>query len=600
MAPQVPTYQPRVEESALPRVSVPTDAPPSAFNLGQSRNQLDAAETGLVDKGIALAADYRQKVSDVQLQDLKAKTTMASNDLKFGEDGAFKKKQLDAAGVTQDYGDRYKKQVADIANSIPDEYTRSRYQAVANEIGADLHTDLEKHTYQEQQTYNVNALGASVMAYQQDGQLNYMKPGAVEKSIEDQRIAFEAHRGTTDINIDEAMMKARSKTYEGVLTRMLTNDQDQLAAQKFQEWRPQMDQVDAQGIEHHIAEAKQLRESDQTWQGIKDYKLPDGSPDQAKMQAEIYARPDLSLEDKHKQMEYAKARAGEEHAQKLAFDQANERDFGNQVLQGKQQGADLNSALKLANQMGIDDVDRAGKAEYARKTYSPTITEDPVLTQNLWEGVQNGTVDKSQLLQSLKNDEISGATYKTLNEARYRVATSADSPEMRLVMDKIKAQADATFGTFDKANKAIYLNTVKELSLGKTPDQAWKISQDKIKEVPETSGWFSTGPRYIEADSKKIDAQRMAMGKANEDVGPAQIKGIQSGISMQLNRPAMPADIDAFAAHLGGYDQLKLGTPTNAAISSLIRAGKPVTTGNINAILAIHPDGNYTPKGAKR
>lgn len=249
--PTVPVAERRVQEQGLPNFRAPTDANDEAFGAGPSSQRVTQSEHFALDKVGDVAHEYRMRAVQTQVEDHTSQLLNASNELKYGEDGAYKKKGQNALGVTEDYTTRFQKKADEIGAGLTDDLAKAEYKRNAQRLHADLYGDLERHTFTEGQKYEAEARTTALNSYLQDATLNYQAPGKIEEAVANQHRIIDTMRGEIP-DLEMAKKKASSKTYEAVLGRMLTNGQDQLAEAKFKEWRPMMLEEDAHGVEHAV------------------------------------------------------------------------------------------------------------------------------------------------------------------------------------------------------------------------------------------------------------------------------------------------------------------------------------------------------------
>jgi hypothetical protein len=189
---------------------------------------------------------------------------------------------------------------------------------------------------------------------------------------------------------------------------------------------------------------------------------------------------------------------------------------------------------------------------------------------------------------------VNFADWRSLREDHYKTLIDGRDPLEKANTERIKALADEKFGS-KKVQREQFLYEVHVAGQGKTPDEVWKIANDKLDKAPGT-GWFGTNigaDQQYKVDLKTRDAERTAWGKAAQDIGGDTVKAVRKGLEMKKGAPASLSDFDAFTKELGGYDAVKPGTPTNNAIQSLIRHKSPVTPANIKAVLQRYPEGNF-------
>lgn len=224
--PTVPTInRPQVEAQALPGArltAVPSGASPigdALQNAGHAINQV--------------YSDQRRKAQSTMYADsltrLKQAQITQEHDPKTGW---RQSKGSDSFGLHDTVLPEYDKQAEQIAESIPDQDVRSRFQVAANDQRVDLNQRLDGWVSDQHQQYEAKVLDDGVRTSQQAAALNWQNPERVGREISDQSERILAYQGQNGLPPEWAqarMQQAASDTHGNVIDQMLTAGNDAAA-----------------------------------------------------------------------------------------------------------------------------------------------------------------------------------------------------------------------------------------------------------------------------------------------------------------------------------------------------------------------------------
>lgn len=335
----------------------------------------------------------------------------------------------------------------------------------------------------------------------------------------------------------------------------------------------------------------------EAWNQLQGMKLPDGTPDTGRMESSIMARDDLTDQRKLQVIQFVKARAGEERVQWNQHQMANDRSFMNDLVNARRQGTPMEQAMNLVRKYSIDDYDSAIKTAAVQKTYAPPSDSDAQAVVNLRERIESGQATRSDVDGALQNNAINTSDWKTLRNQLFSANVEGRTPQMKLVNSQVNALARQTFGA-DTTKRNVFLNAVNDQTMGMSPQEKFKAASDMLKTDPSTQNhflWMPSlpfgGKSQWETSAQSQQATTLAWGQAYQDLGRDQTLAIGQGVMHQGGKGFHPADVDAFADHFGGYQNLKQGTPVNNAIQSLSQKGQLVTPANVRWVLDRAKDG---------
>lgn len=595
----IPTDQAQVQPDALPTVRFNPDAPIEAFGGGRAATSFGAIEqvgqsamdlgrtykmhadqvaTMTADNGMAQAENKIQtQVSQMRGQDALKAPDFVKEQWQQAQDAAMKGAANDA------------QKQAILRSSLLRQSTLDRT--------VQMHVANETHAMAEQTTVDSidNSRDAAVM--------NAFDGDRVGLEKDRQTAAMQDWAGRNGVPLDSPIYQKRltdtlSQTNKEVIQNMVDNAQEKTAQEYFQANKGQMNARDIDFVSKITERAETLQKGLDMWNKVGGLKLPDGTPDEAAMERHVMADPSItSIDQKIKALDFVKARASEERVNQARADQANDKAFINQTLQGRTQGVPLADAMRAAQDAGKTPYDQNAYEEQVKKIYAPPSESDPATHNQIWEGIEGGTItNKQQIDQAAASGALNQKDWFEERKHLYNTIQNGSDPETKQTWERIKLQAEQTFGS-DKLKKDAFLYEMHSISDGKSNEDLWKTANDKLKTDPSTQ-WsifgahFGGSPQY-ESDNSKRDATNLAWGKIHQDIGEDQANAIGGGALYQGKKNWGLADVNSFADSLGGWDKIKVGTPANNAIQSLMGKKQPVTPANVNAVLQKYPDGHF-------
>lgn len=603
--PRVPQVQPIQEARPAPAVRLDPNVPEAAFGGGQSAAAVSGATKNLLGAVESIAVKAKQNADDVVAQNAAAQIQNIKNDLTYNDKyGAMTKRGKDAFGVVDEYGEKFDKAITEITDNLNNQDQKAMVMKYALGQKSEFSTALQKHTFTEAKAYDDQTTKSLIDAGQNDAILNYQNAGAVEKGVQQQIMAITSNAQRNGIPLDSEVYKAavrnaRSGTQSAVIGRMVDNGQYGVAEQYYNQVKDQIDGADAVRVEKTMEAGKVIHQGNIAWAKYKTMTFADGMPDIGKIEGKVMSDPNLSEGERLKVADYVRARAREQIANTNMANQAEDKDFMNTLIKTRQGGASLEDALKLVPKYSRDPMDQQAKLEAVKKTYAPPSESDPRAKYALWEGIQEGKTTAAAIDEAFNQGKINATDWNNLKQDRYKAEIEGRSPEMKSTQERIRQLAVENFGT-DKDLKDKFILEVNDAGRGKSPDEVWKIANDKLKVDPTTQNhflWINAlpygGTSQYKTDEDRRRAESLAFGKASEDIGATTLQAIKIGAARTGAKEFKPADFENFANSLGGYDEIKPGTNTYNAIQSLMKKNKPVVVENIKAVLEKYPDGKF-------
>lgn len=611
MALTVPTFDDpmnQVKPEALPGARVAVGSPADAFNAGPSAEKMqNAGMTAAKD-----TIDYATQQKDManQIAHIQMDTAASQKQTQIQVD-VSKMKGQDAFQAPEYAA----KQWQDFTSQIQDQAVgQAQKMALAQTLGQrsqDLNKSVQLHVATESQNFadqtyqgaNDQARTAAIVNAGDDAQ--------VQQNLDIQDQLFQGWaklKGIPQTNPDgsdnplykDKLQAETSATKLGVIHARLQSGLDDAAQKFFDDNKAGMSAADIQNANNALDSSKVIGESNDIFNDVladKKYKFSDGSLNMEAIRQHVMEstkEDGVSDQKALKILGQVKAQGAEYNRDRYHQIAANERDFANEVIQGRQNNVSLQDALKAAPKWGHDAYDIAQKTAFINATYAPPADTHVIAHEQLKEGIQAGSVELADIDRAADQGVINRTDQATLRQLKLKTAADGTDPMMKNANTMINTMATKAIGN-DKEALAQFQYVLGQKTQGMNPDQKLAIATDELKKVPNPDSWFWGSISKYKQDAKQIIGKDTATGAMYEDVGFKQAQAISSGLTGQSGHSANPAaNVQAFANTLGvKYEDMKIGTPVNNAIQSLQAKGRAVTPDAVQKVLKQHPDGMW-------
>lgn len=597
--PTVPVTQGQeVREAPLPGVRVSTEAPAEAFGGGRSAEALQGAIEGLGQHTLRVADQFKKEADQVALQSADRQASDLETKLQVE---ASKMKGKDALGAQDYVAKNWDQGLQQINDSLTNSDQRGAFARAANARWESLNKTTQLHMASQAEELDKT---------ETSGYIASSRAAAVTNAFDDSRVNLEVQRqtaarqdwakrnGLAGTETEKALlMETQSNTYRDVIQARLDAGQDDKAQQLYEQAKGMMTEGDQIKVAAALKGSQIIATAGKIYDQVKGMKLPDGTPDEAKMRSVIFSM-NAGPQEKEKFWDYVKARAAEDNANKNREDAARDKSFLNQVLQGKAQGVPLADALRFAQKSGKDPYDQNTYADAVQKIYSGKDVSDPVTKVNLWEKIYNGGSSKQEIDQAYNKGLLSSNDWISAREQYVRAQSGETmNPATKDAWDRVKVMAEEAF-PHDHLARAKFMYVLQDKFKGTdtAPEQIIKEAQDRIK-VDESTQWHFLGlsfggQKQYQTDLQKRDQENQAWGQAYQEFGDQTVDALKKGIEYSTKKDAQPKDLEALSVAFGGAQNLKTGPVANA-IQSIIKHRYPATQANIEAALKRYPDGKF-------
>lgn len=235
--PIVPQYDKQIREAASPNVKIASLADVESFGGGQSLQNVSNAFISYIE-------EEKRKADDIATTEAYTKAITAKNNLlNDPNSGLVTIKGKNAIGAAEKYQNMFNEQMDAIEKTLTNSSQKEVFSKIRMKHAADFNNDLQKHVYYQTQEYDNETTKAAIEAAKNDAILNYQNKDAIINSKTVQIAAIEAYgerNGVPKEAIELQKKEAISQIHDGILERMINNNEDLLAKAYFEEAKKEM------------------------------------------------------------------------------------------------------------------------------------------------------------------------------------------------------------------------------------------------------------------------------------------------------------------------------------------------------------------------
>ncbi len=235
----MPIVQPSVQTVALPTIRESADSSVEAYGGGKA-NQLPEAATNLGNASFQIAAEQKRNSDQVAHQDYDSDLSKLQTDIMVHTSQMQGK---DAAGSIDYAQEAWTKGISDLSAGLANDEQKGAAAQAARVRWDQIYNHVQVHTADQLQAYDDESTKNYIQNSRNEALTNYTNPDAINMSVARQSAslgAFADRHGKGQDWIDAQTQDAQSKTYSGVINRMLDNGQDLLAQQYFKTVKDQI------------------------------------------------------------------------------------------------------------------------------------------------------------------------------------------------------------------------------------------------------------------------------------------------------------------------------------------------------------------------
>lgn len=257
----VPTYQRRFQENlnAAPTVNVSTT--PEAFGGGQSAAPLNNLVTQVNDA----YQEYAKQADTIAATDADAKAQALTNRLIYDpRDGFMTKKGKDALAIPNEYLPKFQEEMDAIESTLNNDRQRALFRAQTGQYRTKMLADVNKYVAAEGVRYDAEVTESRVAIAKDDALMNFQDPGAVQNSIATQTGAIKAfaeRTGKPPEWVEAEVRKNVSETHVGVIDRMININEPEVAKQYYATIRDELSGADQARLDKNLSAGMAKKQS---------------------------------------------------------------------------------------------------------------------------------------------------------------------------------------------------------------------------------------------------------------------------------------------------------------------------------------------------
>lgn len=321
----MPTYnKPAVQEQGFRAPQLSLDIPSAARSSIENTQQVQRASQGVADTIFKIADREKQVADDSVVKDSVSRAVKKKNELLHAKGGVYSQKGESAFGALDYFDTEFKKYSDEEHANLNNDVQRSQYKNALSQISTEANGNINSYMFAQRKVVQENAMKFGLEANREDAVLNFMNPGKVQSSINQQKALVLAW--SQDNGIDQSsdqfkimMGDVDSKTHSQVIQRMVDSDQDLMADEYFKTHKSLLLSDDLIRTEK-IVEAGTLKMNSQ---GTVDKLLSDPEMKKTSALVEINKIEDVKLRDETKRRyenDYAAKERAEQADQNTLFD----------------------------------------------------------------------------------------------------------------------------------------------------------------------------------------------------------------------------------------------------------------------------------------
>lgn len=603
--PTVPTYtdpMDQVKQEALPNVRSQIDAPAEAFGGGQSAKDLESSELGVAKDVTDVAQEFRNRAD--QTAHLAADTAASQLQTQIQVNVANMKGQ--DAFAAPDYAEKaWNDGVQKIRSGLNGPNQQLAFDKTSGSRFQDLNKSVQMHVNDQGNAYADQTDQAAIEQARTQAVVNAGDDSVIGKNIELQKASVDNWASRHGIPQDSPayankLMSEMSATHRDVVQAKLEAGLDDDAKEYLSNNKDSMTSADFLHAQGALENSEVIGTSQDMFQDVLSkpgMKYGDGTLNGEAIRKYVMENtPDMSSEKQLKVLSQVKAQGAEYNKDRYHTIQNNELDFTNNVVSDRKNGVPIDQAMLRVGSAATGAYDAALKTAFIQKTYAPPEATTVMIHEQLKEGIKNGTVGLDNIDAAMKTGDIGPTEWAELRQLQLKTAADGIDPISKDANKNIQDMAKDKFGSSkEKIDQFNYVLDKK--TAGQSPAQKLITAQEELKNVPDPAPWaFFDVPKY-KVDYQGIQNQTKAVGAIYNDLGYKQAQAISSGMTKgnPYQRNTDPSEnIHSFADSLGvKYEDLKVGTPTNNAVQSLMSKNKQVTPNSVQMVLKKYPDGNW-------
>lgn len=257
--PSAPVYNQQVQGQGIGNTRVNQSAPLEAFGGGD----LAAAPTRALQQTGEIFQKEIEKADRLRVMEAETKLQNFKNQLIYDpKSGLMTKKGRDAFGAPDEFNKKFGDVIASIEKDLSSPAQRQAFAARAAEQQSEFQANVNRHVFQESESYKKQVTNGAIEATQNDAVLNYQNPEAIGSALKKQSDVLMQFAQDEGMDADQAKLlveRHRSRTHAAIIDRMIANKEDLRAESYFNSVKGELtDKEDLMSVEAKVQESSLL------------------------------------------------------------------------------------------------------------------------------------------------------------------------------------------------------------------------------------------------------------------------------------------------------------------------------------------------------
>lgn len=236
--PTVPRYEsPKLQTQLGPTPQISPNAPAEAFNIGQSRQEVQRAQDRFANTLATVALEEKKKADQVRMLEFDSELSQFQTQLEYGENGIYTKKGKDAFSIGASVQELWDKKTGQMIESLSDDEQKNLAKQRVLQRWNNVYEGMQKHSFVEQQKYDVSMTENFLKNSQNEAMESFANPKRVKQAVEDQKMEIEKFAQRNGLDEETKKLKlaeSLNKTHAMVISKLAEAGNDIAAKHYFE------------------------------------------------------------------------------------------------------------------------------------------------------------------------------------------------------------------------------------------------------------------------------------------------------------------------------------------------------------------------------
>lgn len=236
--PVVPRYEStKLQTQIGPTPQLSPNAPAEAFNVGQSRQEVQRAQDRFANTLATVAMEEKKKADQVRMLEFDSELSQFQTQLEYGENGIYTKKGKDAFSIGASIQDAWDKKTSQMIESLSDDDQKNLAKQRVLQRWGNVYEGMQKHAFVEQQKYDASMTENFLRNSQNEAMESFANPKRIKQAIDDQKAEVEKFAKRNGLDEETKKLKLSetlNKTHALVISKLAESGNDIAAKHYFE------------------------------------------------------------------------------------------------------------------------------------------------------------------------------------------------------------------------------------------------------------------------------------------------------------------------------------------------------------------------------